>query len=1720
MSKFRKKLIQIVFFCTIAIFAMAIYSIVNIRIAHKNIVSVYNDRVLPLEQLKSVSDAYAIDIIDCVNKTMYGSMSWDSASIFINKALKKASLNWDSYLITYMTEEENKIIKQTKQLIINANSTVSKVLPILKNGKSPENEKRLAAIASSELYQNIDPLTQTLNKLIKLQSNEAHNLTLLSEKLFRNLIILSVLVLVTCLMIWLLIHHKNNLETQVLQQTEDLIRVNQELSTAYEELQTTNEELDATNEEYLSTNEELQESNEQLQLLKTRLEEQVEQRTAQLTEKSNAFQTELEYNKTIINSLPVFFVAINLDGTLRFMNPNMLNALGYNLNNVIGSNYLELLVPKEDHAELSKIFETLAQNNTSTINQNRVIKKDGSLIDVEWHGVPVFEGERIKFFIGIGTDITQRKQAEAYIYQSKNMIENVFNNIPQSIFWKDKNSVYLGCNQVFAKATGLDKPGDIVGKTDFDFPWPRHEAEAYRADDKEVVETRTSKLHIIEPLQQANGERLWVDTSKIPLIDANQQVYGLLGIYDDITDRRKAEETLKESEAKFKAVFEGSKDAIGVSKAGINVFCNSSYLKLFGYNSVDEMIGRPLFENIAPSEHQKIKEIVRKRAAGLDSPMQYETIGLKKNGQEFPFEINIGTYMLNDEIYSVGIIRDITERKKAEEALKLSEEKFAKAFNASPIAISLSRPSDGVIIDCNQALTNLIGYSKEELIGYSTLELGIWVNVDERQRILSDFFNKGISYGVELEFRKKNGTIITCLYSAETINHGGEILLLSVFEDITERKLAEQKLIESQLKLSSVINNTSDLIWAVDANNFALIMFNEGLRAHYLKNYHIDLKEGMEPGQYLPESHQKLWPEFYKKALNEGFYHLEYQTSLKDKFLHLSFNPLIRNGKKVGVSVFARDITEMKLAEESLKISEERFRVAFENAGIGIALVDPEGKPMKCNPALQNMLGYNEDELKNMTFTQFTHKDDVDVDWNMYMELINGAREQYQIEKRYIHKNGEIVWGLLTVSLVKRPDGKVQYAIGMVEDITKRKYAEMSLRQNEERLQKLLASVTDYIYSVRLENGIAVETSHGEGCITVTGYTPSQFKDDPFLWYKIVHEDDKKEVIEHVNSILTQHNAQPIEHRIIHKNGPVKWITNTPVLRFNNDGVLIGFDGLIADITERKLAEEELRKAKETLELRVQERTLELKEAKDNLEASNAELMATNEELASAIEELNVAREKAEIANKAKSEFLANMSHEIRTPMNAIIGFSDLLHASVRDQKLRSQVTSIRNSAKNLLQIINDILDLSKVESGRLNIQPEPVSIRHIILDVKRLFLQKTEEKGLELTIMFNDDLPPVLMLDEVRLRQILFNLVGNAIKFTDKGQVSVRIDHKKDSSHAGKIDLYISVKDTGIGIAEDQQKLIFEAFHQQTGQNTKKYGGTGLGLTISKRLAQIMGGDINLSSKSGQGSIFTIHLPGIEVAHNERAQTGEPMFDPSSIQFEEAKVLVVDDNIENRNLIVDLLRFSPLKLYEADNGKEAIELATEHLPNIILMDLKMPEMDGYEATRILKNHPRTKDIPIILVSASAQLYADQKETRELFNDEILKPIILSEMIEVLKKYLKYHTAETIESPRKQAEQPIGEILLRPEVLGEIIHLIESWILPEYKKVMQNQLIENISSFGRLLSDTGKKYSFQTFILFGEELEMYAKNFEIDKLSEALNKFPELCSKIKSYSIK
>jgi len=393
----------------------------------------------------------------------------------------------------------------------------------------------------------------------------------------------------------------------------------------------------------------------------------------------------------------------------------------------------------------------------------------------------------------------------------------------------------------------------------------------------------------------------------------------------------------------------------------------------------------------------------------------------------------------------------------------------------------------------------------------------------------------------------------------------------------------------------------------------------------------------------------------------------------------------------------------------------------------------------------------------------------------------------------------------------------------------------------------------------------------------------------------------------------------------------------------------------------------------------------------------------------------------------------------------------------------------------------------------------------------------KTSEKKLNFFLEMDQAIPKEIMQDETRLRQVLFNLVGNAVKFTDAGHIRLSASMGKLAKDSEKFDIVIQIQDTGVGIPNDQLNLIFESFRQQDNQNTTKYGGTGLGLAISKRLIEMMNGHVKVSSKVGLGSLFEITFKDIEVAYSDSsAFSSDITFDIKNIFFEQASVLVVDDLKSNRKMVKEFLSIAGLDIMEAENGEQAILSAEKFSPDLILMDIRMPVMNGLEAFDKLRVNPKTNDIPIIALTASVILEDPEKLKLCRFDGFLAKPITMHKLFNELRPFLKHTEKEHLvkeSASRDNSESDVNAYII--ENLPELINVLESEMIPIWKELKGALNMDDVEGFARKLSGVAQQYNVASLLEYCRSLLEYVEAFDVEKVGSSLNEFSTICEKVK-----
>ncbi len=654
------------------------------------------------------------------------------------------------------------------------------------------------------------------------------------------------------------------------------------------------------------------------------------------------------------------------------------------------------------------------------------------------------------------------------------------------------------------------------------------------------------------------------------------------------------------------------------------------------------------------------------------------------------------------------------------------------------------------------------------------------------------------------------------------------------------------------------------------------------------------------------------------------------------------------------------------------------------NAEVMMHWVDYEtGDILHVNSCMEKLLGFSQRALLKKQIWDIVH--------TFTAEHFQRLRERIaraghiNIEMTYLRKGGTQMPVDLAIGFRPATALRPAHFVIVAKDISDRKKVELEKEKSKAALAEAqeIAKLGNWELDIKKSS-----LTWSDEVFRIFEIDPEDFTASYENFEETVHPEDRERVNRDYEDSVKNKTDFEIEHRLLMRDGRIKYVVEKGYTTYNNRGAPVRSIGTVQDITDRKLIEIELDEKKQnllianqTLESKVEKRTAQLKEA--------------------------LAR--AQEATKAKGQFLANMSHEIRTPMGAIIGMTHLALETDQKEKRQRYIREAHKSAKNLLVILNDILDFSKVEAGKVDLEIVDFSISEVIADMTSLVKVKADEKNIHFTTEVSPRIPEVMAGDPLRIGQILINLVSNAIKFTpDGGSVSVSTSLSEENSEG--LLLHFTVTDTGIGISPENQQKLFRAFSQADASTTRQFGGTGLGLTISKKLVDLMGGKIWVESLEGQGSSFhfTIWVKksladgGSAFTHQEGKNRDEYVQ-----QLRGAHILVVDDNPVNQILAVELLNMYGMSAETAENGKEALELLEKTKFDGVLMDCQMPVMDGYETTLQIRKRECGKDLLVIALTANAMVEEKDKVLAVGMNDCLTKPIDVDQMLQTLAKYIR-----------------------------------------------------------------------------------------------------------------
>ncbi|MFH0882562.1 MAG: PAS domain-containing protein [bacterium] len=847
-----------------------------------------------------------------------------------------------------------------------------------------------------------------------------------------------------------------------------------------------------------------------------------------------------------------------------------------------------------------------------------------------------------------------------------------------------------------------------------------------------------------------------------------------------------------------------------------------------------------------------------------------------------------------------------------------------------------------------------------------------------------------------------------------------------------------------------------------------------------LANPVIEKMMGVEPGGLEGKALSSLLhSESFSLAIKEmekrrkgiwGSYDVRPRSQEK-KILRIHATPIYSaQGEFRGSVVVGHDITESLQTQEELRKSKERLELILRGAELGAWDINLQTGEAKRNDRWAEMIGYKPEEIPATldAWNELMHPDDLPGANKTIADHLAGKTESTLIEHRLKTKSGAWKWIQSWGRVVEwDSEGKPLRATGTHLDVDDRKRAEERLRESEHMLAEAqrIAHIGHWDWRIGEDH-----LTWSDETYRLFGYEPGEIEPTIAMITSHLPVDDVERINKQIDRVLSSRADEfVVEYRILMDGEKIRYAYGQGTVNRDRDGTPVRILGTVQDVTERKLAEENLLK--------------------------------TSEELCKTYEDAADAHRAAEQANEAKSQFLANMSHEIRTPMTAILGFSRIVRDRVQDETTREFMENMVSSSEHLLDLINDVLDLSRIEAGRLTLSPEPIDLVKLVEDIVTLFGPLAGEKGLELQHSC-EMFPPRVELDRQRIRQIITNLLGNAVKFTSRGSVTlnVRTNEERDG-------IVVTVSDTGCGISDDDRGKIFKPFYQAEPPGADSSQGTGLGLAITYRMVQALGGRIDLDSRIGSGTTFTVHIPCRFLDTLEDKEILIAVSDLPVASEKSLDVLVADDHQSNRLLIDHLLTTRGHRVVMVENGQQAVDAFEKGLFDVVVLDVQMPVMDGHEAIRHIRRLPGGDRVPIITLTAFA-MRGDRLKSLEAGADAyIAKPFDPAHFVTKIETIAQSAVVGKSKRPALSdlittAEGNLEDILisnsLKRKYLGYMIEEAKTFITGDHPP-------DEVKKWGHRIAGSGGTFGYTTITKMGRLIE-YSDDEDVEVRQRAIRK--------------
>jgi two-component system sensor histidine kinase/response regulator len=912
--------------------------------------------------------------------------------------------------------------------------------------------------------------------------------------------------------------------------------------------------------------------------------------------------------------------------------------------------------------------------------------------------------------------------------------------------------------------------------------------------------------------------------------------------------------------------------------------------------------------------------------------------------------------------------------RRAEEALRESEERFRGTFENAAVGIVHS-DQEGRWLRINRKLCDILGYTPEELLGRAFAELTHPADLPANLELFGSLMQGALSdYSHENRYIRKDGSLFwgEVTASLERDAEGRPAYCIAIVQDISERRRLEADLREAKeaaeaagARVTRILESITDAFYALD-RDWRFTYINPQAELQLRKSR--DELLGKVVWDEFPTSVGSTFDRIYHEALATGrsVTFEEYYPPLGTWFEVRAYP------SADGLSVYFRDVTERRRAEEALRLANARLDLALRGSNIIIVELNIPGDDLQDGrwewvSAGDQVGGYDRSEVATdfaATMARL-HPDDRERVLGALQAHLSGQTREFEAEGRILYKDGSYRWRLVRGAAVRDAEGRAIRFMMSAVDITDLKRAEEALRASEAWFRFMANTMPQIVWTARPDGS---PEYLNDRFAEYTGLPVAEVTGE--RWLSVLHPDDRERTMTIWMGDVAKGSDHDIEYRIRSADGRHRWFKSRGLPVRDESGLIVKWLGTITDIDDQKRAQEALREAKEA----------------------------------------------AEAASRAKDEFLANVSHEIRTPMNAILGMTELALDTPLTGEQREYLAIVKSSADALLKVINDLLDFAKIEAGKLELDHADFSLRHVLGETLRALALRAHRKGLELACRIQPEVPDALIGDAGRLRQVLLNLVGNAIKFTEQGEVVVRVEAgveptstEPDPSVPGpqpSLVLHFAISDTGIGIPWERQEKIFRAFEQGDNSTTRRYEGTGLGLSIAARLVALMGGQIAVESEPGRGSTFRF-TAGFGL---QPAPAGGPHERPL-VDLHGLRVLVVDDNATNRQILEEWLRgwhTEPLAVADGFKALDALWSAVSFGRPfaLVLLDARMPGTDGLAVAESILQNPVLSTCRVILLT-SEDMHGDIARYRELgIAACAMKPVPQEELLEIIYRVL------------------------------------------------------------------------------------------------------------------